>query len=170
MKYLPFEKYIFETSLSPEEVFKRISENIEPERTFRFQMLGNNYNKPYEGKIEGRNFRLKRLISYRNSFLPVLIGTVEPTLNTTYIKFRMRLIHFVLGFMILWMTIIFIVTISMLLMGLSNGFKPPMLIPAVMLAFGYLLTTLAFKYESKKYLAFIVDLLELEEIPEGYKK
>ena len=102
MKYLPFEKYTYATSLNEEEVLRRISKNIEQEQTFRFSW--GNREKLYEGGIKGNVFRMKRIIGYRNSFLPVLIATIESKGERSILKVKMRLIHFVLGFMIFWMS------------------------------------------------------------------
>ncbi|MCL5247783.1 hypothetical protein M4I21_18395 [Cellulophaga sp. 20_2_10] len=161
MKYLPYEKYTFETTLDKEEVFRRISENLEPEQTFR--SLWSNKQKPYEGKINGNTFRMKRLIRYRNSFLPVLIATVESRGEKNILNVKMRLMHFVLGFMTFWMSGVLLGLIAFGAKSIMDEFTPVVLVPFGMLLFGYLLTTLAFKYESKKYKYFIEELLELKE-------
>jgi len=148
--------------LNKEEILRRISKNIEQEQTFRFSW--GNREKSYEGGIDGNTFRMKRLIGYRNSFLPVLIAKIESSGGKSVLKVKMRLIHFVLGFMIFWMSGVFLGLLAFGIKSIFDEFTPAVLVPLGMLLFGYLLTTLPFKYESKKYKSFIEELLELEEI------
>lgn len=162
MKYLPYEKYTFETPLSKEEVLRRISENIEKEQTLRLSW--DKREKPYEGRINENSFRLKRIIGYKNSFLPILVAKIESRSGKTVLKVKMRLIHFVLGFMIFWMSGVLLGLIAFGIKSFTDEFTPAVLIPLGMLLFGYLLTTLPFKYESKRYKSFIEELLELKEI------
>ena len=66
---LPFEKYTLRTSLSKEEVFKKIADTIQPEQKFKISVFGENYSKPYSGKIIDNTFTMTRNINYKNSFL-----------------------------------------------------------------------------------------------------
>ena len=65
MKYpfLPFESYTLATRLSTDEVRERILSFTEPPKFFRFDN-----EKPYQGEIDGENFRVRRIIRYRNSY------------------------------------------------------------------------------------------------------
>lgn len=165
-KYLPFENYVLTTELSIDEVYKKLSDNIEPKKTFRISMFNNNSTKPYEGEITKNSFNISRIISYRNSFLPIIHGEISTFLGKTQINIKMRPVIFVLIFMSFWLGIVGLVCLVTLLFGLlsfsqilQKGFSPMLLIPFVMFILGSLLTNLAFKAESKKSKEFLATLL-----------
>src|SRR5438270_8356589 len=87
---LPLEDYILTTRLSVDQVCKRLADNIEPKRSFRFNTLFSNATKPYEGEIKGNRFRVSRIINYRNSFLPVIEGEVYQYTGKTQIHITMK--------------------------------------------------------------------------------
>ncbi|KAA3661360.1 MAG: hypothetical protein DWQ04_16675 [Chloroflexi bacterium] len=53
---------------------------------------------PFEGVVENGRFNINRLINYKNSFLPYLVGEMEDELDVTRVTFIMRPNHFVTGF------------------------------------------------------------------------
>ncbi len=169
-KYLPFENYVLTTKLSAEEVYKRLSENIEPKKTFRLSKFNHNATKPYEGEISGNSFSISRIISYRNSFLPAIHGEISTFPGQTQIQIKMRPFTIVLIFMSFWLGIVGLICVGMLLMGffriaeiLKTGFSPILLIPFGMFIFGCLLVNLAFKAESRKSKEFLAALLSGQE-------
>jgi len=162
MKYLPYEKYTFETLLEKDEVLRRISGIIRSEKSMRF--LNDAWEPSFEGQVTENSFRLKRIINYRNSFLPILTATIESKGGICILKIQMRLMHSVLGFMMIWMTGVLIGLFAFGAMAIFDAFSPVVFVPLGMLIFGYLLTTLAFKYESKKYKSILMELLELNQI------
>jgi hypothetical protein len=165
---LPFENNVLTTQLSTLEVLKRIQGNMEPESTKLFA-FNRKFAKPYSGNVEGLTFTLRRNINYRNSFLPVIDGRIETIPGKTQVKITMRLDLFVAFFVSLWLGIMGYLCISLIISGGSERsssnplhFFAPGLVPFGMFAFGYLLTTLSFKSESKKSLQFLSGLLESE--------
>ncbi len=169
-KYLPFENYILSTKLSATEIYKRLSNNIEPKRTFRFSPFNRNSTKPYEGEIYENTFSMSRIINYRNSFLPIIRGDISIFAGQTQINIKMRPVTFALIFISFWLGVVGLICVGMLLSGLlqirqlvKTGFSPMLLIPFGMFIFGYLLMTLAFKAESGKSKKFLVTLLEAQE-------
>lgn len=169
-KYLPFENYSLMSKLTVEEITKRLADNIEPKNNFRFTGLNKSTNKPYEGQIERDRFTITRIINYRNSFLPVITGQISTFLGKTQINVKMRPTTYVLIFMSIWLGTVGLICLGILFFGifqfrqvLQDGFSPMMLIPFGMFLFGCLLTTLAFKAESKKSKYFLATLLQGEE-------
>jgi hypothetical protein len=170
-KILPIENYTLTTKLTVEEVRKRIADNIEPKRNFRFSLIANNYTKPYEGKITGKSFEISRIINYRNSFLPVITGHISSFIGQTQVKIKMQPVTFVIVFISVWLGLVGLVCFVMFI-GIivqyqqifNNGFSPFSLIPFAMFIFGCLLTYFAFKKESKISKQFLAQLLEGEEI------
>lgn len=151
MKFLPTENITYKTSLKENEIIRRLSENLEPEKALRFGILSSASTKPYEGHISGNTFEIKRIIRYQNTFLPRINGIIESDFDGITIKVKMRLHVFVLVFLSIWCGGVAIGCIAFLSMAFFNSdFSPAILIPFGMLIFAYALTMGAFKYESIK--------------------
>ena len=160
MKYLPFENFVLTTNLSVEEVRNRLANNIDAKI---------NTLEPYEGSIVNNTFKIQRVITYRNSFLPVITGEISQARGMTEIKIEMRPVLFVLIFMGMWLGTVGIACIVILVATIltfpdifQQGFSPASLIPFGMFIFGYLLVTLGFKYESSTSKEFLKTLFEAE--------
>ena len=171
MKLLPFENYTLLTTLSVDEVRRRISDNIEPNRKFRFAMFRRSSTKPYEGQLLDGTFIINRIISYRNSFLPIITGRISNGFSGTEIKIKMRPHIFVLIFMSFWLGIVGLICLALLATAiaqfrqvLKRGFSPIILIPFGMFIFGCGLITIGFKSESKNSKEFLATLFEAHEI------
>lgn len=170
-KYLPIENYVLTTKLSPQEVHNRIAANIEPKAGIRLSLIPRNASKPYEGQIYNNQFTINRIIDYKNSFLPIIKGSISTYLGQTQIAITMKPYTFVLIFMGVWMGGIMIAClgISIAVATKANGFFDNKLsflifVPFIMLLFGALLTHFAFKMESKKARSFLANLLQGTEI------
>jgi hypothetical protein len=151
MKFLPTENITYKTRLKEDELIRRLSEFIEPEKTFRFDIFGGGSTKPYEGQISGQTFNINRIINYRNSFLPIINGVIEKDFDGLTIKVKMRLHNFVIVFLYIWYAGVGLGFLAFLKQALSNSeFNPASMIPFGMLIFAYALTMGAFKYESNK--------------------
>lgn len=170
-KYLPFEKYVLKTTLSEEEVRRRLVANVEIRSALLNSLRwSSSHSKPYEGKFDGNTFKVSRIINYKNSFIPVIEGRISTFLNTTEIHIKMRLHTFVKVFTIIWLSGVSVGCIaaaSATVEELNKNKRPEslpfMFIPFLMLAFGGVLFTVPFKIESKRSRKFFKDLLEGEE-------
>ncbi len=119
----------------------------------------------YDGFIDGTYFELTRIIHHRNSFLPTIRGKIEPTGNGATIDIKMRISPFVIGFMVLWMGMVFLGFVALVVNSILNGiFDPSILVPLGMFLFGYGLTIGAFSIESSKSKDFLSNLFEAEEL------
>lgn len=154
MKFFPSEKITYKTKLKEDEIVNRLSQIMEPEKRIRLHLFQKGDSKSYEGKMVGRIFKMTRIIRYRNSFLPIINGTIIPDFDGTTIEVKMRLHPFVAVFIGIWMGGVFLACLLMLIEILrtfqTKGFQPMLLIPFGMLLFGYVLTMAGFTYESKK--------------------
>lgn len=151
MKFLPTENITYKTRLKEDEIIRRLSDCVEPEKTFRFDIFSSGSTKKYEGQINGHTFKINRIISYRNSFLPRIEGKIERDLDGLIIKVKMRLHIFVIVFLCIWCSGVGLGCIALLRQALnSSEFNPATLIPFGMLIFVYLLTMGGFKFESNK--------------------
>lgn len=151
MKFLPTENITYKTRLKEDEIIRRLSDCIEPEKIFRLGILSSGSTKSYEGQINGQTFSIKRIISYRNSFLPRINGVIERDFDGLTIKVKMRLHIFVIVFLCIWFGLVGLACIAFLTQTLSSSeINPAALIPFGMLLFAYLLTMGGFKFESNK--------------------
>lgn len=158
MKYLPIEHITYKTKLSSEEVSKKIEEVIEPKKTVRINNIFKKRNhKPYEGYIHENTFNIKRIINHRNSFLPIINGTIKQNSNETTIRVKMKLHTFVIVFMSIWLGLTGIV---FLLLLIKTGANFLVLVPGIMLILGYLLMIISFKWESRKTKKQLAHLFE----------
>jgi len=161
MNFLPFENITYKTKLSEIDVVTRLHESVEPSKTFRFTFFGGGSSMPYEGEIGNGYFEIKRIIGYRNSFLPQIKGTISRDTHGTTINVKMRLNMFVIVFLVIWFSGVGLGFVALLSSSLGEKeFDLTALIPLGMLLFAYLLSMGGFKFEShksKKDLAEIFD-------------
>ena len=100
MPFLPFETLVIETSLNKEEVATNLVNNIEPAKTIRFWIKPDR--KAFEGHLINDEFKITRIISYRNSFLPVIKGKLQTVGHSTHITLTMRLHLATIAFITVW--------------------------------------------------------------------
>lgn len=166
MRILPYEDYQLITRLPDKEVVKLISQQIEPTPASQSSpsKRGNN-RKPYEGEISGNIFKIIRIIRYRNSFVPMIFGTIEKQGEGTRIRVQMRILPLATLFIALLSGVILIMGISFLVIGLHDqSFLPALVVPLMMLAFGYFIVYWGFKSESAKSKKFLHTLFRADEM------
>lgn len=162
MNYLPFVQFTIQTDLSSTEVQERLQGVIEPKRMWRG--LSRDH-KPYEGELNGLHFDVRRIIHYRNSFLPMIKGEIRPAAQGSEVTIKMQPHIVVLIFMGLWLTFTGGAFLMVLIAGTTGAmgndvdwFAP--LIPGGMLLFGYLLVMGGFIFEARKSEEFFRELLQ----------
>ncbi len=164
MKFFPYERITFNTRLSKGEVLKRLKSRLDPKDELNYLLKPKrSFLKPYSGKIWDDQFKIKRSISYQNSFLPVIFGRVDNDTFKTRIHIKMRLSTFIIVFMMIWMGGVSIGCIAIAIIILDEGFKDiGTLVPFIMWIFGYCLMTIPFKWESTKSIKYLTELFEAE--------
>ena len=70
MPFLPFENFYIITDLKPDEVQARLEKEVEPDKGFSFSGLFSRSDRNFTGYVVNGTFEFKRVINYRNSFLP----------------------------------------------------------------------------------------------------
>ena len=163
MKFLPFENITYKSRLSQEEVLKKLNEIMDTETVSTvFGIFSkNSASKAFKGTIDGNSFQMTRVISYRNSFLPVITGVIEKDFGHSNIYVKMKPALFVIIFMSIWLGFVGVMAIGFLAsMTNSHKFEPTALVPIGMFIFGIALIVGGFKAESiptKKRLAKIFE-------------
>lgn len=146
-----FEKITLKSSLSKNEILQRLADYIEPEKKIRFRFFWTPITKPYEGMISGDQFRVKRIINYRNSFLPEVNGNIEETVVGNMVTLEMRLSLFVRIFAGIWFTMLVIGIISIAIMESQGEITASFaLIPMAALVVIASAMFLSYRYECKK--------------------
>lgn len=159
--YLPFADYTFESPLKKTEVIKRLHEQTAP-----MQLFQNKKDKRlFNGTVNTDTFDLTRVINYRNSFNPVMKGTVNDLVYGTEVKVKMRPTTFVIGFSIFWVG--FVVLFSGLTLSIPMQAGDPVFmrfIPCIMLIFFFLMQLYGFNSEVRKSKKALEELLEIKTI------
>lgn len=159
MKYLPFERIVYRTNLSQEEIIKRLSDFVEPKK---FSFVRNPV-KDYEGSVNADSFDISRAITYRNSFLPEIYGSIQKNNYGTEIQVTMCLNGFVFLFTIVWCFIASFSFVIVLMKGIRDkAIAVEFFIPLIMLLFMYGMTMAGFKIESKKSKEYLRKAFEAE--------
>lgn len=162
-QFLPYESLEYHSRRQAEELVHRIATNIELVREFRYRHYNRKHAKPFEGSVSGNTFKIKRIINYRNSFIPIVIGQVfsGPTGARVQVKMRMHILVIVFLFVFFGSILSFAQIINTtpteaddMLFGLN-----PVLFPYAIFIIAYTAITLIFKVESKKAKRFIEDLI-----------
>jgi len=167
---LPVEDFVITTKLPVDEIRKRLLFNVEPKDRAARAASKYKLGLTYCGDVLDSSFSISRIINYRNSFLPVIKGTITEGYGKTLIQVKMRPVTGVLIFMSFWLGIIGLVCIGITLVAivdikdvLHGQFSPGALIPFGMFVFGFLLMTFSFKGEAKESKDFLIRLFDAQE-------
>jgi len=164
MKYLPYERIIYKTNLSEQEVLTRLSGFVEPKK----YGLGRNPMMDYEGSINNNRFEISKVIQYRNSFLPQINGRIQNDNDGTQIQVTLSLHAFVSFFLIVWCSFALLFFIGISIRDIrEKEISVEFFLPLFMLLFVYVLTMVGFKSESKQSKEYLRRSFEAEIIRES---
>lgn len=155
MRFLPFENIIYRTSLSQEEVMRRLGEHTEPRRTRikrgKWHKFGQRVHLAYEGSISGNTFNISRIIDYKNQLLPFVEGTVKKGPNETLIHLRIKMARSIQIVTALWLGFVgFFLLLTIYESSKQEIEIMNMIISFIMLIGGYGTVIGSFNYESAK--------------------
>ena len=162
MKLLPYEKFHFITRFKPEEIQQRLERNIEPDKPFSIKDIFKRESAFYfNGFATNAFFEIKRLIFYRNSFLPRVKGLIESGLNGSRVEIKMYMHLLVTLFMCIWLGGVTFGCITLTANMIRDGnFEAAIIIPYIMFLLGYGVMMWGFKSESVKAKEKLLELLE----------
>jgi hypothetical protein len=168
MRFFPHTRLRYTSPLSLPDIMRRVQANTAARPTGWRGWLAARPTQPYLGHVREAmgSFEVQRNISYRNSFLPLISGTVEvpggvaalgqPSMGSL-VQLTMR-IHLLVGlFMLVWLSGVGLGCLVILV----SWPGPIGLVPFGMLGFGVLMVSLGFWTEANKAEAFFKDLLLL---------
>lgn len=156
MILLPFENFEIKTNLFPEAILEKLIMETDVEKFYRAKQS----EKFFEGKVCDEGFKIKKIINYRNTSNPIIIGKIIQNNQKTTIKVLMRLsIYHLIA------TIVFLTSLVLLLIVIINeqlGNKifdyEPAIIVFLFLLVGYVFIVTSFKFESTKIKAKLINL------------
>lgn len=152
MKLIPYYRFQIDTPFSPAELAQRIKTVTGEKHWFDFSP-----SHEFTGQVNEHEFEITKNISYRNSFLPIIVGHIEQTASGSTAFILMRLHVFVMCFMLVWLS-----GVSMgclLVLANLDEFSLHMLIPFAMLIFGVALVSGGFWFEASKQKRRLIELL-----------
>jgi hypothetical protein len=150
MKFLPYENFYISTPLKPLEVHEQLEKEIEIPKGFNLRnIFYNSSDRYFTGHVANGSFELKRIINSRNSFLPEITGTIEPTFEGSCVHVKMNLDLVAGAFMSIWLITTFLVGTGFIISETINGIiEWTELIPVMMFLFGYLVPMGKFKFQA----------------------
>lgn len=162
---MPYENYTIRTNLTISEVRQRFIDNIEPLKIFRFSFLKPVSEKIFEGKFDGSNFEIARIIHYRNGFKPIIYGAISEGDNESVMSIKMRLSSFVLLFHILILSVWCLMFVGLVIPIVNAGRSLNDSIAAfgfmfIILVLFYTTSICFFKYESFKARRILAEIFE----------
>lgn len=105
VKWLPYHRFELTSPLRPAEAQAAMAARIEPFKIFRMTMPGSRNDARFEGEATANGFRVQRIIGYRNSFLPKVVGQIIADGRGSRIAVEMQPNPFVYVFAGLWVVV-----------------------------------------------------------------
>ena len=152
---LPFRKFKFSTPMSTEHAARILQANVEPPRKFGWPT--STKRGFFEGRVADSRFKIHRVISAPNSFLPIVEGRFQRDGLATSVTLTMRLVWPVMA---VWFgIIIFLLWNSLTADSLvASSFGARLAVLAVT-AFTYLLASVCFTIEMRLAMKHLLSLL-----------
>jgi hypothetical protein len=158
MMFLPYDHYRIHTDIAPQVARDRLAAQVRaPSWTRLFRPSAG---PPFEGTVGERAFKIQRIVGYRNSFLPVVRGTIRPAAGGSEIEITMRMQMPVIVFMLLWFGLLG----AFLILGVSGesaangGAGTGCAVGLFMFAAAYGMMIIGFQVEAAKARTFLRDL------------
>jgi hypothetical protein len=145
VNWLPYHRFELTSPLALQAAMDALRAHVEPVKWLRWRWPSSGNDERFEGDVGADRFNVRRIIGYRNSFLPEVQGAVTTTGRHTRVAIEMRLSTLVLIFIALWCT-----GVVAALIGTISANPRLIWLPLLMLAFLYAMTMGAFWFEASK--------------------
>lgn len=100
MNLILYRQITLKTSLTETEITNRLSDNLEKKRN-SFTFTNTKSDKFFIGKFENSKFKIHQIIKGRNSFIPIIQGSITGDNTERNIELKMRL-HLVSILFLVW--------------------------------------------------------------------
>lgn len=156
MRLLPYRRFELQSPLSVTQVTQALSDSGEPKRWIRLGTA----DRPFEGTVTASGFQIQRNISYRNSFLPQVTGTVTPEGSGSRISITMKLHSVVLIFLLVWSGVLASICVAVGVSFIAGSVEgTAALAPFGLFLLASLVITGSFAYEARKATELLTSLL-----------
>lgn len=146
MKWTPHHRFEIQSPLSPSAAIEALKVHVEPRRMWRVGFPNPANDKRFQGDVGADSFSITRVIGYRNSFLPTVVGKVRGAGSRSVISVEMQLHALALVLMIVIGAMLLLVVGAVAYEADVAGLLSLVLIPA--LAYGIMIW--AFWFEAEK--------------------
>jgi hypothetical protein len=150
---IPYRSEIYKTSLTTEEINKRILKHTTIQKSLYAWDRGD---KDFHGIKTEMGFRIKRTIFYRNSFLPIIHLDIRENVTERSVEMKMRMPWLITG--ILFFFLFVFSTISF-----GNSFLPKMPMERLFPIIFYVIVLFAFHIEAAIAIRGLKKILPLEK-------
>ncbi|MBE9041442.1 hypothetical protein IQ235_11685 [Oscillatoriales cyanobacterium LEGE 11467] len=149
MKLLPSDTFTVTTQQPLESVLDRLAAQIEAPQKFRWKRP--RHHRPYAGTLSESGFEIRRIIHYRNSFLPNICGRFESSGEGTIVRIQQSLHPIITVFSLFWLSTWYSIAIPVCLSGwLSEDIGVEMLLPLGMPIVVFFIFGCAFRWEADR--------------------
>jgi hypothetical protein len=157
VKWIPHHQFEIQSPLSPQAALEALKAHVEPRAMFRVSLWPSSKNDyRFHGDVSAEGFRISRIIGYRNSFLPEVIGHFRRSGARSAIGVEMKL-HSTVILLLIAIMIPFLFMIGALLYEPEAvGLLSLTLLPA--LAYGMVLW--GFWFEAEKQERVLRDIFQ----------
>lgn len=153
MRILPQKSFTLKTELTPREVHDVLMSKTEPKKKTDF-FFGSSTDKPFRGEVRLFDFEIFTVLQYRNSFNPVVTGTVNPSGGGSEININISLSKsvkiFLLSFFLFAVELIPLVVVTAIMTGEVSVLFAPLPICALVSIVAGLITYLGFRSGAKR--------------------
>jgi len=160
MKWLPYENFYIDSNLDPVTAEADLAAEVGPDLEFSlYSAFRQRYDSCFFGSIANGSFRFRQQINYRNPFLPMITGAIEPHSGGSRVHVQMKMHVVAMVIVGTWLGATGLATIIFLLLRPTEDFLAYAEVFFLMFSFGYLITILLFRFEApraKKTLAAIL--------------
>ncbi len=161
---MPFYSFQLSVPAQPEVVAERIRRVVSPAPNF-WGTLTTSWKRPqassspFLGSVENLTFRIRRNIQYRNSFLPMIRGKINPTPTGSRVNVFMYMHPFSLAFMLVWFGFLVLIESRVADMNIARSY-----VPIGMAIFGLALSLGGFFFEALKVMPLLSEAVFNTEI------
>lgn len=122
MRLLPYESFTIQSQEPLSNIIEKLNAQIEDSKVILRPF--SSHHALYKGTISSSGFEIRRIIHYRNSFLPNIRGRFDSSSDGTFIRITMRLHPFVTVFLLFWCSVWYSISIPMFLAVALSGDAP----------------------------------------------
>lgn len=163
MNFIPYKNFYIISPLKPEEIQAALEKVTASTSSVKVNWgRGGHLSEGYfMGYSFNGSFKFQQVLTYQNSFAPMITGSTELYQTGSRIHIEMKLLSYTKVFLMFALGFLTIATASLLYSNVKDKYiVPSSFIPLAMIVIGYLMTILGFNAESRNAQNYLLDLFE----------